>query len=244
MGSWFRTVAVASACMLALSACGGDPDPVDATPTTSPPSSSPSPSASASATPASTPAPSASTSPTAAPDWSALDCPPYDDGYDPTYVAVEPHRYASICLGMSFAEASATIPGPPLQSDAQCPWYADIVVADPLFVAAITDRDDPGESIQLLRASYLDDPAAAPPLEMPATAEGITIGSTTADVLTAYPGASEISVEDPARGVREQIVAPQSAGLAYVFDITSGVVSEMTWGAGLEDGIAGEYCAG
>lgn len=92
--------------------------------------------------------------------------------------------------------------------------------------------------------SYLHDPATVPVLEVPATAEGIRIGSSRAEVLAAYPTAIELSVEDPARGTRDQVVAAQGPELAYVFDIMDGLVGEMTWGVGLEDGIAGEFCAG
>jgi hypothetical protein len=91
---------------------------------------------------------------------------------------------------------------------------------------------------------WFADPADAASYEMPATAEGITIGSSAADVLAAYPDATEVSFDDISRGPRKQLVAPTSDTTSYNFDIADGVVTEISWGTGLsEGGPNGELCA-
>jgi hypothetical protein len=79
--------------------------------------------------------------------------------------------------------------------------------------------------------------------EYPATAEGITIGSTTAEVMAAYPGARAVTVEDPSRGPRDQLVVDGWDDNRYVFDVVGGAVTELSWGDIGPDGIAGELCA-
>lgn len=202
--------------------------------TTAPSPTSPSPATSPSS-PDPTPTPTA---------WAdALACPTYDDGLDVDYVAIDSHRYSAICTGMTFAEASAAVPDWELEPEAICPWVAEVVAADPLYLQAISDPEDPTGPIRLFRMIYLADPETAPPHEVPATAEGVSIGSSVADVVAAYAHARQVVHDDPSRGTREQYVVDDGANHWLVFDIVGEVVSEMTWGIDLPGGIAGELCA-
>jgi hypothetical protein len=226
--------AAASALVLAVSACTS-------------PTAEPSPSASDSPTPM--PSPVFSDSPTPLPspvDPVALDCPTWDDGFvedGPAPIAA--NRYAGICAGMSFAEASMTYAGPPLVGVEFCPWITQIVAQDDpgLYVEAVSDPGAPGDDIFMFRMTWLADPATASSYEMPRTAEGITIGSTSAEVLAAYPVGSSIVFDDMALGPRDQIVVPVTSEYTYVFDVTDGLVNTMYWGENLSAGATAELCA-
>lgn len=213
-------------------------DPPRTTVTASEPGSTPG----ASPTPAPGPsAPPPADAPTATP--AALPCPAYDDGLDVSYVAIDSHRFASVCVGMTLEDASAALPGAAVTPHEQCPWVGAIAQADPLYIEAITDPEHPGGAIRFFRMVYLDDPKTAPPDDMPATAEAVSIGSVRGDVTTAYPAAIRIVQDDPSRGPREQLVVEEAPGHWYVFDLVGDVVAEVTWGQGLGEGIAGELCA-
>jgi hypothetical protein len=228
------TLAAASALALALVAC-------------EPPATEPSPSASDS--PTAMPSPVFSDSPTPMPspvDPIALDCPTWDDGLvedGPAPIAA--NRYAGICAGMSFAEASMTYGGPPLAGYDYCPWVAPIVQQDDpgMYIEAISDPGAPGDDIFMFRFSWLADPASASSYEVPRTAENITIGSTAAEVLAAYPVGSTIVFDDMAIGPRDQIVVPVTSEYSYVFDVTGGLVNTMYWGESLSAGATAELCA-
>lgn len=146
-------------------------------------------------------------------------------------------------MGMSFAEASAAS-GTPVQGEAMCPWFANIVVDDPVgpYVATTSYVENPGGEILFFRMLWLDDPALAP-ADLPRTAEGITIGSTVAEVLAAYPSATLTTVDDMSRGARSFFLVAGPNDLTLIFDIESGLVSEITWGARLMYGPPGEMCA-
>jgi hypothetical protein len=154
-------------------------------------------------------------------------------------------RYAKICVGMSFAAASAAMPGPPIDGEAVCPWYALVLsVTDPgLYVAAITRADDPGAAIYMFRMSWQGDPAAAAAFGAPATVKGISVGSTTAQVTAAYPSATSVTFNDISRGPRTQLIVAGPGGTSMVFDVTSGAVSDMYWGKGIPQGVNGELCS-
>ena len=111
-------------------------------------------------------------------------------------------RYAKICLGMSFTTASDAMPGPPINGEAACPWYALVLsVENPgLYVAAMTKPDNPGAAISMFVMTWQGDPAAAAAFGAPSTASGISVGATPAEVTAAYPDATSVSVNDPARG--------------------------------------------
>jgi hypothetical protein len=145
---------------------------------------------------------------------------------------------------MSFAEAEA-VGGIPVSGEAMCPWYATIISDEDLgwYVSALSPVEDPGSEIWFFRMQWLDDPAAATAYDMPRTPEGITIGSTEAEFVAAYPGATTMLVDDIARGPRDERLVAGPDSLTYVFDITDGYVSEMTWGKRLTMGVNGEYCA-
>jgi len=234
---------------LALTGCASDssvdpasePTATIATPsaTTDPTPSAMSPSPSPSPSP--TPAPSPQTTPVAAP---ANPC--EDPGASLVGLpGIDFDRYAAICLGMSFTEATAAMLGPAIEGKAQCPWYAELLAGDDLglYVAAVSGPEDPGAEITLFRMTWLDDPALAAGFDAPATAAGISVGSTTAEVKAAYPSATSITFNDSARGPRDQIVATGPNTTAIVFDVTSGIVSDMYWGAGISNGASAELCA-
>lgn len=159
--------------------------------------------------------------------------------------AIDFNRYASICLGMSFTEASAVMPGPTIAGQPECPWYAEVLsVDDPgLYVAAVTYPENPGDEIFLFRMIWNGDPAEAASFEAPATQAGISVGSTKSEVKAAYPSASAVTVDDPSRGPRDQLVVAGPAGNSIVFDVTSGRVDAMYWGQRIALGAAGELCA-
>lgn len=201
-------------------------------------------------------APSASPSPTPVPSTSApieTTAPQTAQGdpcKDPSVSLVglpgiDFDRYANICLGMSFAQASAAMQGPSIAGDASCPWYATVLeIADPgLYVGAVSSVDDPGKAIFMFRMTWQSDQASAVAFDAPATPADITVGSTTAQVKAAYPNATVVSLDDPARGQRTQIVVGQPEGNSFVFDVTNGFVTDIYWGTGLSQGAGGELCA-
>ncbi len=91
--------------------------------------------------------------------------------------------------------------------------------------------------------AWLNDPATASQYEMPATAEGITIGSTLAQLQAAYPSATHYAINDYARGPRDEWVVLGPNGNEYIFDVTAGLVSELNWGQLQPTGMQGEYCS-
>jgi len=146
---------------------------------------------------------------------------------------------------MSFAEATSAMPGPIIAGRVECPWYASVLEApDPgLYVAAVTRQKEPGEEIILFAMTWSGSLANAAVFPSPATAEGISVGSTTDEVTTAYPKAKAVVVNDPTLGTRHQLVVPGAGDTAIVFDVTAGRVSAVYWGAGLAEGSVAEYCA-
>ncbi|WP_291381382.1 hypothetical protein [Demequina sp.] len=237
------TVVFAVAAALALGACSsGTPD---LTATTHSPS--PTPTATASPTPSPSPSPSpspADATPSASEPAAGNPC--NTPGVTAQGLpAIDFNRYANICLGMSFAQASNAMPGPTVAGQPECPWYAEVLsVDDPgLYVAAVTYPDNPGGEIFLFRMIWMGDPAAAAAFDAPATQEGISVGSTRAAVTAAYPSATAVTVDDPSRGPRDQLVAAGPAGNSLVFDVTSGRVDTVYWGKRIATGAAGELCA-
>jgi hypothetical protein len=225
-----RAALAAALAVVALAGC-------TSTPAETSPSASPSPSVTHSATPS----PSATPSETAA---AAAECPTWTDDPDDTVSAIGPISFAGVCIGQSFDEAIAT--GAPVTAPEQCPWYGQLVAQDDpgFYVTALSDPSDPGARINFFILYWFADPADAASFEMPSTAEGITIGSTTDEVMAAYPTASEVTFDDIARGSRTQLVVPTSATTTYNFDVVDGVVTEISWGEGLsEGGPNGDLCA-
>lgn len=154
-------------------------------------------------------------------------------------------RYANICLGMSYAQASAAMKGPAILGDGSCPWYATVLAIDNpgLYVGAVTRVDDPGAAIFMFRMTWQSDQATAVAFDAPATPADITVGSTTAQVKAAYPQGKVITFEDLARGPRTQIVVAQPEDTSFVFDVSDGFVTDIYWGTGLSNGANGEICA-
>ena len=156
-----------------------------------------------------------------------------------------PHRYVNICLGMSFAEATTAMPGPTIAGLAQCPWYAYVLAADDpgLYVAAVSDPAVPGDAITKFAMTWTGGLARAASFPAPRTAEGISVGSLIADVRSAYPGAADVTVADPALGQRRQLVITGPLDTAMAFDVTEGRVSAIYWGTGVDHGSIAELCS-
>ncbi len=145
---------------------------------------------------------------------------------------------------MTFDEATAN--GTTVVGDEQCPWYSTIVADDDLgyYVAALKQGDGASDTISLFILRWFSDPKTAKDYDLPATPEGITIGSTADEVLSAYPTAHEVRFNDIARGPRTQIVVPTGATTTYNFDITDLRVNEISWGENIsEGGPNGDLCA-
>lgn len=236
------TVVFVLAAALALGACS--PSTPDLTATTH----SPSPSVTASTSPTPSPSPSSLPASTTSPATSG---PPVGNPCDTPGAtsdglpAIDFNRYVDICLGMSFSEASAAMPGPAVAGEAMCPWYAELLGVDPpgLYVAAVTYPENPGDEIFLFRMIWTGDLADAASFAAPATQAGISVGATTAQVTAAYPTAAAVTIDDPARGPRNQLVVAGPAGNSIVFDVTSGRVDAIYWGKRIASGAAGELCA-
>lgn len=237
-------VVVVIAAALALGACSAGSTPDLAATTHSP---SPTPTATTSPTPSPSPSPSPSpggTTPSASgpPAGNPCDTPGVTAQGLP---AIDFNRYANICLGMSFTQASNAMPGPTVAGQPECPWYAEVLAIDNpgLYVAAVTYPDNPGGEIFLFRMIWTGNLADAASFDAPATQAGISVGSTTAEVNAAYSSATAVTIDDPARGPRDQLVVAGTSGNSIVFDVTSGRVDAMYWGERISNGAAGELCA-
>lgn len=240
-------VALAASCCLALAACASSGDAPSAS-TDASPSTLPAITAPTLATPTETAEPSPSfvvDSPSPTPD-----APQGDPCTDPSVSAsglapIDFGRYADICVGMSFAEATAAMPGPPIQGTGGCPWYADVLAADDpgLYVSAVTLPDAPGDRIFMFRMAWQGSLANAAAYDAPATAAGISVGSTTAEVKAAYPGAKAVTIDDPSIGQRNQLVVAGPSSMSLVFDVTEGRVSSVYWGERIQNGSVAELCA-
>ncbi len=239
-----RTVVLVIAAALVLGACSSSTPDLTAT------THSPSPSFTATTSPTPSPSPSPSTSP-ASTTSPATPGPPVGNPCDTPGAstaglpAIDFNRYVDICLGMSFSEASAAMPGPAVAGEAMCPWYAELLSVDPpgLYVAAVTFPENPGGEIFLFRMIWSGDPADAASFAAPATQADISVGATTAQVNAAYPTATAVTIDDPARGPRNQLVVAGPDGNSMVFDVTSGRVGAIYWGKRIASGAAGELCA-
>jgi len=239
------TVTALVAATLALAACsspsGGEVTPL-ASVTQTPHSAIPS---SASASPTPTPEPDDVPSPATTPVAAQGD-PCADPSASITGLAgIDFNRYARICLGMSFAEASAAMLGPAIAGESMCPWYAVVLAVDDpgLYVAAVSRLEDPGAEIFLFRMTWQADPADAAAFGAPATAAGLSVGSTPGEIKAAHPQAVSVTIDDPSRGPRNQLVVAGPDATSLVFDVTEGVVTDMYWGKGISQGAVAELCA-
>jgi hypothetical protein len=233
---------------LALAGCSSPSvaNTTSASPTAFPAVTTAAPSATPSASPSLSPLPSTSAPSRTTPPATTQGDPCADPSVSfDGLTGIDFDRYAKICVGMSFAEASNAMPGPPINGEASCPWYAFVLsVNDPgLYVAAVTRPDKPGASIYMFLMSWQGDPAAAKAFDSPSTIKGISVGSTTAEVKAAYSTATSITFNDTARGPRTQLIVAGPRGTSMVFDVTSGAVSDMYWGKGIPQGVNGELCS-
>ena len=228
------TAALAVTALAVLAGCtpGGTGAP---TVTVTTPGVSPSTTLSPTPTPLATPTPSSTL---------AAVCASYTDNPDAATAAIDFNRFADVCLGMSYAKATA-VTGVPVVGETQCPWVTTLESDDTLgyYVTAISPVDTPGSEIWFFHMVWQSDPATATAYDLPRTPEGITIGSTVAQLVAAYPGATTMAIDDYSRGPRDERVVLGPDSTAYVFDITGGLVSELTWGHRLMTGAQGEYCA-
>jgi hypothetical protein len=232
-----RILAVAAIALVTLAGCAAPAEPPSPS-ASSTPIVTPTPSA----TPSVTPSPSASPSPTQT--AAAAECPTWSDDPDETAAAIGPISFAGVCVGQTFDEAIAT--GAPLNAPEMCPWAGELVAIDDpgFYVFAYSDVDTPGEYIRYFVMHWFGDPADAASYEVPRTPEGITIGSTVAEVSAAYPDATEVTFEDIARGTRTQLVVRTTPTTTYNFDVFEGVVNEVSWGENIgEGGPNGDQCA-
>ena len=146
---------------------------------------------------------------------------------------------------MTFDEATAN--GTTVVGDEQCPWYATIVGDDDLgfYVNAVQGGQDADGTISLFMVKWFGDPADAASYEMPATPEGITIGSTRAEVLAAYPtgiGDCHSTTSRAERASRSwclRATTPPTTSTS-----STRLVTEISWGVGLANGGPnGDMCA-
>ena len=227
----------AALAVVALSALGGCTPGGNGAPTitVTTPTASPSTPLSPTPTPVATPTPDSTL---------AAACASYTDSPDAATAAIDFNRFADVCLGMSYAEATAAT-GVPVVGETQCPWVTTLESDDSLgyYVTALSPVDTPGSEIWFFHMIWQSDPATATAYDLPRTPEGITIGSTVAQLMAAYPGATTLAVDDYSRGPRDERLVAGPDSTTYVFDITGGLVSELTWGHRLTMGAQGEYCA-
>jgi hypothetical protein len=223
---------------LTLAGCGGSSND---SPTSSGATASPSATATVAATPSPTPTPSPSPSPSA-----TVAADPCNDPNVSTVglPAVDFDRYQYYCIGMSFEDASAAA-GWQTVGDAVCPWYSTLGAMSDygFYVGAMTRPDDPGADIYLFRMRWAGTPADVAAFDPPATAAGISLGSTIAEITAAYPAASAVVVNDMARGPRNHLLVTGPSGGTYDFDVTEGYVTDMYWGMNIPQGVNGELCS-
>jgi hypothetical protein len=225
--------AIAALALVTLTACGpgGTASPTETTTVTA----IPSPSGSVTPSPSVTPVVTSTPTPTL-----VGGCPEFTEEMS----AIDYNRFGGICIGMSFAQAEA-VSEIPVSGEASCPWLATVVSDEGLgyYVSALSPYETPGSEIWYFRMMWQGDPATALAYDLPATPEGITIGSTEADFNAAYPSAVTKLVDDISRGPRDERLVTEPDGNTFVFDIMDGRVSEITWGQKLANGQNGELCA-
>jgi len=238
-GNIARVALGAAAIALSLAGCGGGGGS----------SASPSASATTSTTTTTTapasPTTATTTTTTTTTTTAAGGCPTWNDSsLESGLPSIDFNRFAGICIGMDFPTASSAS-GEDVAGNPSCPWYADIIADDAsgFYVSALSPVESPGSQINFFRMEWLNDPATASSYEMPTTGAGITIGSTLAQMQAAYPSATHYAIDDMSRGHRDEWVVLGPSGNEYIFDVTAGLVSEVTWGQLQPTGIQGEYCA-
>ncbi len=239
VGILARAALGAAAIALSLAGCTGGGSPSGS------PSSSATTPTTTTATHSASPTATSTTTTTTTTTTAASGCPAWNDAAaEGGLASIDFNRYAGICVGMDFPTASSAS-GEDIAGNPSCPWYADIIAdnASGFYVSALSPVESPGSQITFFRMAWLNDPATASSYEMPTTAEGITIGSTLAQLQAAYPSATHYAIDDMSRGPRDEWVVLGPNGNEYIFDVTAGLVSEVNWGQLQPTGIQGEYCA-
>ena len=132
-------------------------------------------------------------------------------------------------VGHTFAQAGAALHMPVIGMDA-CPYYGAVWNTDAASTYAFTDASEPGSGIDFFYTIGLTGTASDP---WPRNAEGVGIGSTQAEILAAYPGATTASVNDLGAGDLTVITVddPDSdATYAFAFYAGSSTVDLLQWG--------------
>lgn len=173
-----------------------------------------------------TPTPSAiaseSSAPTPAPTPTVSAAPEPDYGF--TF-------FEQAQLGSTFAQIGQQLHYPVGPFDG-CPYYAPVWQTELAVTTAFTDSENPGGGVSFFYTNIL---LAQPSDPFPRNAEGIGIGSTQAEVLAAYPSATQEDITDLGAGPIHSItVEDPHSDAKYVFGITEGATSVdlLQWGDG------------
>lgn len=133
-------------------------------------------------------------------------------------------RYAD-ALTAPGADVSETCTGVAGASPSDDQWSGDV------SLWAVASQQDPSSTVTEITVSVPADAASEHAGEPPLTAEGIGVGSTVDDVMTAYPDARELDDTGiPGRSL--YYVQGDSAGLVFTVEPERGVVWEISVTAG------------
>lgn len=134
-------------------------------------------------------------------------------------------------IGQTFAQAGQALGMPVIGMDA-CPHYGAIWLTDIATTYAFTNASNPGSGITFF---YTNAFLGSPGDPWPRNAEGVGIGSTQAEILAAYPGATTAVVSDLGAGdITVVTVEDPDSDSKYVFGFYAGssTADLLQWGPG------------